>query len=230
MDQFIAWLFGLIALIVPGFGAPQTPSWNGYIEADYVYVAAPGGGTIVAITASEGGMVQAGDVLFTLDDRAQQAALRAAEARVEVAEANADNLATGGRDAELDVIRANLAKARADLELALTQAERTDEMLARGLVPQAQADRDQATLASAQAQLDQLEAQLRVAELPARDPQREAAQASLIAASADAEQARQALADRTVMAPTDAQIDRIYFAAGEIAATGGPVVSLLPED
>lgn len=230
MDDFFAWLFGLIALIVPGFNTTEPPRWNGYVEADYIYVGAPSGGIIATIPASEGSMVQAGDVLFTLDSRAQQAALQAAEARVEVAEANADNLATGGRDAELDVIRANLAKARADLELALTQAERTDEMLARGLVPQAQADRDQATLASAQAQLDQLEAQLRVAELPARDPQREAAQASLIAASADAEQARQALADRTVMAPTDAQIDRIYFAAGEIAATGGPVVSLLPED
>lgn len=230
MDQFIAWLFGLIALIVPGFGASETPSWNGYIEADYVYVAAPSGGTIASITASEGGMVQAGDVLFTLDDRAQQAALRAAEARVEVAEANADNLATGSRDAELDVIRANLEKARADLDLARSQAERTDEMLARGLVPQAQADRDHATLASAQAQLAQLEAQLRVAELPARDPQRDAAEASLIAARADAEQARFALADRTIHAPVDGQVDRIYFTAGEIAAPGGPLVALLPED
>src|SRR5690606_38609630 len=230
MDQFIAWLFGLIALIVPGFGAPQTPSWNGYIEADYVYVAAPSGGTIASITASEGGMVQAGDVLFTLDDRAQQAALRAAEARVEVAEANADNLATGSRDAELDVIRANLEKARADLDLARSQAERTDEMLARGLVPQAQADRDNATLASAQAQLAQIEAQLRVAELPARNPQRDAAEASLIAARADAEQARFALADRTIHAPVDGQVDRIYFAAGEIAPAGGPVLALLPED
>ncbi|HWJ87276.1 MAG TPA: HlyD family efflux transporter periplasmic adaptor subunit [Pelagibacterium sp.] len=230
MDQFIAWLFGLIALIVPGFGAPQTPIWNGYVEADYVYVAAPGDGTIAAITASEGTMVGAGDILFTLDDRAQQAALRAAAARVEIAEANADNLATGSRDAELDVIRANLEKARADLDLARSQAQRTDEMLARGLVSQAQADRDHTTLASAQAQLTQIEAQLRVAELPARNPQRDAAQASLIAARADAEQARFALADRTIRAPLAGQVERIYFAAGEFVAPGGPVVALLPDD
>lgn len=230
MDQFVAWLFGLIALVVPGFGTPETPSWNGYIEADYVYIGAPSGGTIAAIAVSEGEAVRADDVLFTLDDRTQQAALRAAEARVEMAEANADNLATGSRDAELDVIRANLEKARADLDLARSQAERTDEMLARGLVPQAQADRDHATLASAQAQLAQLEAQLRVAELPARDPQRDAAQASLIAARADAEQARFALADRTIHAPVDGQVDRIYFAAGEIAPAGGPVLALLPEE
>lgn len=230
MDQFIAWLFGLIALIVPGFGARQTPIWNGYVEADYVYVAAPSGGTIAAISAIEGTMVGAGDILFILDDRAQQAALRAAAARVEIAEANADNLATGSRDAELDVIRANLEKARADLDLAHSQAQRTDEMLARGVVSQAQADRDHATLASAQAQLAQIEAQLRVAELPARNPQRDAAQASLIAARAEAEQARFALADRTIHAPLDGQVERIYFSAGEIVAPGGPVVALLPDN
>lgn len=230
MDEFFAWLFGLIALIVPGFGAPEAPRWNGYVEADYLYVGAPSGGTIASIEVSEGARVQAGDVLFTLESGIQRAALQAAEARVEVAQANVDNLATGSRDAELDVIRANLERARADLELARSQAERTDEMLARGLVPQAQTDRDQATLTSAQAQVAQLEAQLRVAELPARDPQREAAEASLIAAQADAEQAREALADRTVTAPADAQVDRFFFGAGEITAAGGPVVALLPEE
>ena len=230
MDQFIAWIFGLIALIMPGFGAPETPAWNGYVEADYVYVGAPSGGTITAIAISEGASVQPGEILFTLDARVQEAALQAAEARVEVAQANVDNLATGGRDAELDVIRANLAKARADLDLALTQSRRTDEMLARGLVSQAQADRDSATLASAQAQLAQLEAQLRVAELPARHPQREAAEASLIASRADAEQARINLGDRTIRAPVDAQVDRIYFATGEITAAGAPVVALLPKE
>lgn len=229
MDEFFAWLFGLIALIVPGFGAPETPRWNGYVEADYLYVGAPSGGTIASIEVSEGTTVRAGNVLFTLDGSIQQAALQAAEARVEVAQANVDNLATGSRDAELDVIRANLEKARADLELARTQAERTDELLARGLVPQAQADQARATLTSAEAQVAQLEAQLRVAELPARDPQREAAEASLIAARADAEPAREALADRTIVAPVDAEIERIFFSAGEIAPAGGPVVALLPQ-
>jgi len=230
MEEFFAWLIGLIALIVPGLGASEAPLWNGYIEADYLYVGASSGGPIASIEAGEGAMVQAGDVLFTLDSRIQQAALQAAQARVEVAQANADNLATGSRDAELDVIRANLEKARTDLDLARTQSERTDEMLARGLVPKAQADRDRATLTSAQAQVAQLEAQLRVAELPARDPQRVAAEASLIAARADAVQAREALADRTVTAPADARVDRIFFAAGEIVAAGAPVVALLPDE
>ena len=33
MDGFLAWLFGLIALVIPGFGATDPPRYNGYVEA-----------------------------------------------------------------------------------------------------------------------------------------------------------------------------------------------------
>lgn len=229
MDGFLSWLFGLIAMIVPGFGVSEPPAWNGYVEADYVYLAAPGAGTITAMSAREGEVIEAGAMVFTLDDGQQRAALDGALAQVAAAQANVDNLSTGSRDAELDVIRASLARARADLELTRQQAERTGALLERGLAPQAQADQADANLASAQAQVDELEAQLRVAELPARNPQRIAAEASLAAAQANAEQARLALDDRIVAAPIDGLAARVYFSAGEFLGTGVPAVALLPD-
>ncbi len=229
MDEVMTFFAGLLAL-VPGMGPAPEPSWNGYVEADYVYVGAPSPGTIETVVAREGQAVKAGEVLFILDSRQQQAVLRAAEARVEAARANAENLATGSRDAEIDVIRANLDKANADLSLAQSQSERSDKLLAEGLVPQAKADQDRATLRSAEAQVHQLEAQLRVAELPARDPQRVAAEATLVAAEADADRARADLADRTVLAPQDGRVERLYFSGGELAQAGTPVVALQPAD
>ncbi|HEY0853260.1 MAG TPA: HlyD family efflux transporter periplasmic adaptor subunit [Devosia sp.] len=229
MNEIMAFLTGLLAL-VPGMGPAPEPSWNGYVEADYVYVGAPSAGTIETVVAREGQAVKAGEVLFILDSRQQQAVLRAAEARVEAARANAENLATGSRAAEIDVIRANLEKANADLALAQSQSERSDKLLVEGLVPQAKADQDRATLRSAYAQVNQLEAQLRVAELPARDPQRVAAEATLVAAEADADKAREDLADRTVLAPADGRIERLYFSGGELAPAGTPVVALQPAD
>lgn len=227
MNEFLAFLMSLLAFI-PGLGPATEPGWNGYVEADYVYVAPPTAGPIATIDVAEGQAVTAGDVLFVLDSRQQQALLRAAEARVEAARANAENLATGSRAEEIDVIRANLSKAQADLTLARTQSERSDALLAENLVPQAKADQDRAALKSAEAQVAQLEAQLRVAELPARDPQRVAAEATLVAAEADAEKARADLADRTITAPVDAVVERIYFASGEMAGAGTPVMALLP--
>ncbi|MDB5529469.1 MAG: hypothetical protein JWR51_2572 [Devosia sp.] len=228
MSDILAWMTGLIALVVPGFGVSEPAQWNGYVEADYVYVSAQGPGPITAMQVQDGGAVNSGDVLFVLDSRQQQAALDAAEAQVDVAQANVDNLATGSRTAEIDVIRASLDKAQADLVLARSQSERTDQLLAQGLVPQAKADQDGATLKSAAAQVAQLDAQLRVAELPARDPQRVGAEASLLVAQANAEKARADLADRTIVAPVAARVERVFFAQGEIVAAGTPVVALLP--
>jgi HlyD family secretion protein len=227
MNEIMAFLAGLLAL-VPGLGAAPEPSWNGYVEVDYVYIGAPSAGIIATVVAREGQAIKAGEVLFILDSRQQEAVLRAAEARVEAARANAENLATGSRDAEIDVVRANLEKGNADLALARSQSERSDKLLAEGLVPQAKADQDRATLRSAAAQVQQLEAQLRVAELPARDPQRVAAEATLVAAEADADKAREDLADRTVTAPADGRVERLYFSQGEMASAGTPVVALQP--
>lgn len=229
MNEFFAWVTGLIAVVIPGFGTSEPPQWNGYVEADYVYIGALSPGAITSMDVHEGQMVEAGDLLFALENRQQQAALDAAEAQVDVAQANVENLATGSRIEEIDVIRANLARAEADLDLAQSQSERSDQLLAQGLTPQAQADQARAALRSAEAQVAQLQAQLRVAELPARDPQRIAAEASLAVARANAVRARDDLADRISTAPQAGRIERIFFAEGEIVGAGAPVLSLLPE-
>ncbi|HQZ11730.1 MAG TPA: HlyD family efflux transporter periplasmic adaptor subunit [Devosia sp.] len=230
MSTFLAWLTGLVGLVIPGFGGTAVPSWNGYVEASYTYVAAASPGTIASLKVTEGDEVAAGTVLFTLSDGQYRAAAAAAEARVSAAEAALDNLRTGGREDEIDVIRATLSKAQADLSLARETSARTGKLFAEGLAAQSKYDQDRATLASAEANVRQLQAQLRVAELPARDAQVLQAEANLTAAKADADRARADLDDRTVTAPVAGRVERLFFAAGEMAGAGTPVVSLLPAD
>lgn len=230
MSALKDFLFGLLALILPGFGVPPGPVYNGYVEADYVYVAPSGAGRIVSIEAAEGDRVTKGQLLLTLEETAQAEALRSAEAGVAVARAELDNLQTGSREAEIEVIRATLHRAYADQTLAQTTLYRSAALLARGLVPPAQVDTDRANLARAEAQIEQLQAQLRVAELPARDAQRLAAEASLDMAVAQAAIAKSNLDDRTIEAPVAGIVDRVYFDAGEVAATGAPILSIFPPD
>ena len=45
MDEFMAFLGGFMAML-PGVGAAPPPSWSGYVEADYVYVAPASGGRL----------------------------------------------------------------------------------------------------------------------------------------------------------------------------------------
>ena len=228
MDQVMAFFVAVVATVVLGFGDAPAPVWNGYIEADYVYVAPTTGGAISRIAVAEGQSVGAGDVLFTLGDGQHRAQLAAAEARVAAAEANLENLSTGGRQAEIEVIRASLARAEADLAFASETAERSERLLAQGIVPQARRDQDVAALTSARAAVRQLEAQLEVAELPARDAQRLQAEANVAAARAERDRAEADLAERTVLAPVAGRVERRYFHDGEVAGAGVPVISLLP--
>lgn len=229
VDGFLAWLFSLIALVIPGFGATEPPRYNGYVEARYVYASSATAGPIETISVREGDAVLEGDLLFRLRQEQQIALLSAAEARVAAAEAGLKNLTTGSRADEIDVIRASLQKSQADLGLAKDSAARSEKLFDQGLVPQSKLDQDRATLASAEAAVRQLEAQLKVAELPARTEQQVQAEANLTAAEADAEKANADLADRTITSPAAGRIERVFFDPGEIVAAGTPVVSILPE-
>lgn len=220
------WIMGVVVAVVPGLGPPDTPAYNGYLEADYTYVAPLTPGRIVTIAAGEGDMVQAGQVLVTLDDQAQKAALQVAEAAVAQAQANLDNLKTGGRADEIAVIAASLHRGEADRALAEANFARTQHLASQGQVSAAKVDMDRAALAAAQAQVEQLQAQLTVAQLPARDAQRLAAEAGLDMARAQAEGARISLADRILRAPVTGVLERRFYEPGEVAGAGVPLLAI----
>ena len=224
-------ILGFFAVLIPSLGPAPDASFNGYVEADYIYVAPSSPGRIDAIAVDEGDLVTKGQLLVSMEATAQTAALRAAKAGVAVAEANLANLSTGGRTAEIEVIRASLHSAEARQQLAASTLDRSTNLLARGLVPSAQVDADRAALASANAQVDQLSAQLQVSELPARDAQRVAAEASLDMARAELEAAQFKLDSQLVRAPDAGKIEKRFFDAGEVAAAGAPILSLFrPEN
>lgn len=227
MNEFFA---GLVAAVLSVFAPGADPvGYSGYLEADYVYVAPVSAGRIVTLDALEGQVVAQGATLFTLDATQQKNLLDAAMARVSAARATLENLETGSRSEELDVIRASLAKAEADLGQAQANLSRSERLAEAGTVPSVRVEQDRTALASAEAQVNQLRAQLAVAELPARNAQQVAAEANLTAAEADAERARQDMDDRMVAAPIAGTVDQIFFRVGEVAGVGMPVVAILPE-
>lgn len=227
MNEFFAGMLAAVMSLLPG-GAAEDASYPGYLEADYVYVAPVSAGRIAGIAVTEGQTIAVGDVLFTLEDAQQRALLAAAEARVASARATLENLVTGSRVQEIDVIRASLSKAQSDLDLATSNLERSEKLLTAGAVPEVRVEQDRAALASAQAQVEQLTAQVSVAELPARNAQQLAAEANLTAAEADASRAALDLADRQTVAPAAGVVDRLFYSSGEMAAAGTPVVSIMP--
>lgn len=79
----------VLACVLLG-GCPETApeAVQGYVEGDFVNLGLPVGGRIVEMTAARGDRVAAGDAVFRLDARAEEAALSEAEAKLRQAEAN----------------------------------------------------------------------------------------------------------------------------------------------
>ncbi len=228
MNGFIDWSLGLLTAALTALGLMQAPqtAWNGYLEADYLYLAPLSAGRIIEIAVQAGDPVTAGAVLVRLETEAQTAALASAKAAVAQAQANLDNLSTGSRAAEIAVIAASVKRAEADRALAEANLKRSAALAEKGEATAARLQQDQAALAVANAQLEQLQAQLAVARLPARDAQRLAAEAALEMAKSQQQSAQIALDDRALTAPIAGRVDQRFYDPGEVAGAGAPILSI----
>ena len=225
----IAASFSLVAIaLLAGCSRAETPSWSGYVEGEYVYVAAPIGGALTTLAAQRGADVKRGALLFELDAQAERAAREEASARASSASAQAADLDKGKRAQEVAMVRAQLAQARAQAAQASSELARQQQLVAQGFVSASRLDDLRAAARSADARVDELAASLAVAQMPARVDERSAAAASTDAARHAVDQARWRVDQKRQSAPADARVADTYFRAGEWVAAGQPVVSLLP--
>ncbi len=223
----LAGIFAAIAGLLPG--APADTVWHGYAEADYVYVAPAGAGTLEEVFVRPGDIVTKDEPLFRLDRRMEEASLAASRARLAAAHAQLENARTGRRSEELAVTESALERARADFGLAQQNFDRTEQLFGQGVVARARLDQDRTTLAAATSAVQELEAQLAVGRLPARPAELDAAQAEVTAAEADVARLEAVLADRTGRAPVAGFVEDVFYAVGEQAAPAAPIVSIRPE-
>lgn len=207
---------------------PAATGWSGYVEGDYVYVAAPLGGRLTLLTARRGDNVASGAALFALDDEAERAARDEAVARAAAAQAQAADAEKGKRRDEIAMIGAQLAQAQAQATLASTELARQQQLIAQGFISASRLDDARSAAQQARARVAELDAALRVARLPARSDERAAAAASARAAEQAVQQAQWRAQQKQQRAPADAQVADTFFRVGEWVNAGQPVVALLP--
>lgn len=227
-NRLVLGVCGAAVMLAAGCAKPPESGWSGYVEGEYVYVSAPVAGTLTTLAVQRGQTVAQGAPLFRLDDVSTRAARAEAEARIAAAQAQSTNLETGRRPDEIAVIRAQLAQARAVAARADTELQRQRQLLAQDFITRSRLD-DAATAAQqAQARVAELSAALRVAELPSRPAERQAATASVAAAAQVREQALWREQQAAQTAPAAGLIAETYFQPGEYVGAGQPVLALLP--
>lgn len=215
-------------LLTSGCGPAPERALQGYVEGEYVRIAAPFAGQLQRLVVQRGGMVAAGAPVFALESENEAAARRQAEQQLHAAQARLENLKTGKRPSEVAAVAEQLRQAGAARELAATNLERQKELRAAGFVSAAALDDARTQLERDEAQVASLQAQVATTKLPARADEIRAAEADARAAREALAQADWRLAQRAIPAPVAGLVHDTYYVVGDWVPAGSPVAAVLP--
>lgn len=215
-------------LWLAGCGKPTPPSYQGYAEGEFVYVASPLAGRLDHLWVRRGQTIGSSAPLFALEAADELAAQQQAQQQLQAAQAQLADLRLGKRPAELAVVSAQLAQAQANARQADLQYRRDARQFKLGGISQAQLEASHAVQLADDAKMRELSSQLTVARLPARADQIKAQTAQVAAARAALAQATWKLDQKTVGATQAGLVFDTLYRVGEWVPAGSPVVSLLP--
>jgi len=218
----------LLGTLFSGCAQPL-PLASGYVEGDYVLIAPVAVTQLAQINVKRGDRVTKGEALAVAERRDARISLTGAQADLARAQSQLSNLLEGARSEEIDVIKAGLASATAQIAETEKEVERLRKLLQNGVVTQTQFDSAVTKLDVARAKKAEVEAKLAVAQLPARPYQIAAAEAAVAQAQARVDAANWQLGKRTLTAPADGIVTEILRSTGEIASPQAPVFSILPD-
>jgi len=187
-------------------------------------------GRLMALPVRPGEKVRKGQVLAVIDNPDLAAALGEARAAAASARAERARIYSGIRAEEIAILAEAVRTARANLDLAHAQDQRTSALASRGHASQQQLDQDTASRAKAEADLALKQAQHAAAVAGPTPQERALADARLALAEASVAVLEAQLAKTRLTAPADGTVRVEVAAPGEILAPGRPVMTFAPDD
>jgi HlyD family secretion protein len=218
----------LAAALLTGCSGGSSGAFQGYVEGEYVYVAAPLGGTLTNLAVARGDAVKTGQLLFALERGSEASAVAQAEKNLAQARAQLDDLTKGKRPSEIASLAAQLERAKANLKLAGDDLARREKLGGANVISREELDRARAQRDADQAQVDQLTADLATAKLGGREDVVSAAQAAVASQTAALDKTKWSLDQKQQFAPANAVVHDTLYRQGEWVAAGNPVMALLP--
>jgi HlyD family secretion protein len=218
----------LAVLLLGACARRDSSGYQGYLEGEFVYVAAPLGGQLEKLSVRRGARVEAGTALFTLEQSAELSALREAAERLRQSQAKLADLRKGSRPSELAALAARLAQTRAAAELSTLELQRATKLHQTTVLSDDDFDRVRLNHEANLKAVAETAAQLETAQLGGRADAIAAAEADAAAAQAALDRAGWSVAQKSRSAPAAALVYDTLFREGEFVAAGQPVVSLLP--
>ncbi len=217
-----------LAFTLAGCDRNGPATLHGYMEGEYVRVAAPFAGTLLALEVRRGDRLEAGAPLFALEAENEQAARREAEDHLKRAEARVADLRKGLRPSEIAAVRAQLAEAESAAALSRKALARQEDLVSRGFASRQTLDEARAARDRDASRVSRLRAELATATAGSRPDEIRAAEAEASAAREALAQTDWRLRQKSVHATVSGEVADTLFTVGEWVPAGAPVVSILP--
>ena len=224
--SYVVWGERMLSFL--GIGS-DTSTYLGYVEGETSLIAPPIAGRLLERPVDRGGNVKKGDRLFVIDPVVARAEVARAEAALAEATARYENMLTGKRQEEQDVVRGQRREVEASLALAEIELKRQAQLLERAYTTRQAYDQADAQVRQLRSRAASLAAQEKVGDLAARPDEIDAAKALVVQNQANVDQAKKKLDDLMPVAPEDALVENTFFNVGEWVPAGSPVISLLPD-
>lgn len=201
--------------------------YQGYVESDTIYLSEPFSGILKHRYVHRGEAVKQGQLLFEIDPEPENFKLIQANAALSQGQQILADLKKSRRAPEIDAIKAQIAQVDAEISLASQRLKRNQTLFNKKVIAPDTLDASQENLKERMALKMQLEANMALAMLGARDNQIDAqvdANKSLEAAKG---LAAWSVAQKKIFAPMDGFIFDTYYREGEYVTAAAPVASLL---
>ena len=209
--------------------ATTPPGFQGWVEAENMFIGPEDTGRVVALAVAEGQDVKLGDMLFAIDPTVQTADLEAAKASLSQASARLARVESAQqRPEEIAVLQASQRQAQAAVEFSSGELARVRALNERNVASRQQLDQAQANADRDRAALENVTKQIEVARLSGRSEDIDAARYAVEQAKAQVASVNARVERTRVHATVSGRVQEIYFRPGEVVAVGKPVVSILP--
>lgn len=240
------------------FKRDSTLTASGTLEARDVNVGSKVGGRVERVNVLEGDQLHAGQVILTFEDSELNARLLSARGKYEEAKANYEKMLHGSRPEDIaeargtaeyqqhfsDTYRADIEKAKADLDNAAANYRRAQQLASHDVVSRQYLDdaedkykAAQATLTSYQQALVASQGSIAASEAAKKRAERgfrpediAMAKAQMIAAEGDLKEAQSQWDEREVKSPANAVVEVMDIRPGDLLPANTTVAKLLEAD
>lgn len=222
--------FGIVILLlffISGCGQSDKHTYQGYVEAENIYLASPFSGTLNKMLVQRGEHVKKGQLLFKLDSNPQDLALEEAHALMQQQKELFEDARLPKRKPEIDSAQWAVTQVEAQIRLALLRVKRYEMLVQKHAIDKDTLDSAKEHYEELLAVLGQRKDDLIMTQLGARAQQIKALEHSVAAGVLKGAQIKWQLSQKSLYAPVDGIVFDTYFRVGELVSAERPVAAIL---